>query len=58
MHNYNEFISLMGNKIISKIEKPKRLYFEVENKNIKEVAEYLFNKLGCRLSTATGESRY
>jgi len=58
MHNYNEFISLMGNKIISKIEKPKRLYFEVENKNIKEVADYLFNKLGCRLSTATATETY
>lgn len=58
MHNYNEFISVMGSKIISKIEKSKRLYFEVDNKNIIEVAEYLLNTLGCRLSTATGQETY
>lgn len=58
MHNYSEFISFMGNKISTVIEKPKRLYFDVENKNIIEVADHLFNKLGCRLSTATGQETY
>lgn len=53
MHNYEEFITLMGNKILSKIVKPNRLYFEVSNEHIIEVADYLFNNLGCRLSTAT-----
>lgn len=58
MPDYNDFVSVMGNKISSIIEKRKRLYFEVDNTNIKEVADYLFNNLGCRLSTATAAETY
>lgn len=58
MDNYNDFLSLMGNKIIAKTLKHKRLYFEVDNQDIIEVADYLFNKLGCRLSTATAQESY
>ncbi len=58
MDNYKEFLSLMGDKILSKTIKPKRLYFEVDNKDIIETADYLFNKLGCRLSTATAQETY
>lgn len=58
MHNYSEFLSMMGNKVLAKIEKPKRLYFDVGNENIIEVADHLFNKLGCRLSTATAQESY
>lgn len=58
MHNYEEFLSLMANKIIRKTLKNKRLYFEVDNKDILEVAEHLFKKMGCRLSTATAQESY
>ena len=58
MHNYGEFLSLMANKIIRKTLKHKRLYFEVDNKDILEVAEHLFKKMGCRLSTATAQESY
>jgi NADH-quinone oxidoreductase subunit C len=58
MHNYEEFLTLMDNKIIRKTLKNKRLYFEVDNKDILEVAEHLFKKMGCRLSTATAQESY
>lgn len=58
MPDYKEFVSTMGDKIVSKIEKPQRLYFEVKNEDIITVADYLFNTLGCRLSTATGQESY
>jgi NADH:ubiquinone oxidoreductase subunit C len=58
MHNYNDFLSQMGDIIVRKTLKPKRLYFEVEDKNILEVADHLFNKMGCRLSTATAQESY
>lgn len=58
MHSYDEFLSLMGNKITRKILKHKRLYFEVNNKDILEVTEYLFRTMGCRLSTATAQESY
>jgi NADH-quinone oxidoreductase subunit C len=58
MHNYEEFLSLMANKIIRKTLKHKRLYFEVDNKDILEIAEHLFKNMGCRLSTATAQESY
>jgi NADH-quinone oxidoreductase subunit C len=58
MDNFQQFISEMGNKIGEKNQKQGRLYFEVENKNIFEITEHLFKKLGCRLSTATAQETY
>jgi len=58
MADYQDFLKIMGDKIKSKIEKPQRLYFEVDNEHILEVADYLFNTLGCRLSTATAKETY
>ncbi len=58
MDNYLEFINIMGDKTSNLVVKPKRLYFDVDNKDILEIAGYLFNKLGCRLSTATGQENY
>jgi NADH-quinone oxidoreductase subunit C len=58
MDNYQQFISEMGDKIREKTLKPRRLYFEIENSNLLEAAEYLFKKLGCRLSTATAQETY
>jgi len=58
MDNFQEFISEMDDKIGKIIEKPRRLFFDAENENILEVAEHLFKKMGCRLSTATAQETY
>jgi len=58
MAEVEQFINEMKPKISNIIEKKRRLYFNVNNKNLREVANYLFNKLGCRLSTATAMEMY
>jgi NADH-quinone oxidoreductase subunit C len=58
MHKKEKFLDKMKNKISDTIEKKGRLYFEVPNENILEVAGYLFNNMGCRLSTATCMEMY
>jgi NADH-quinone oxidoreductase subunit C len=54
----NEFISAMKDKITDLIVRPGRTYFAVQEGYIREVAEYLFNKMHCRLSTATALETY
>lgn len=58
MHNYDKFAELMKDKIYNGKRNPGRFYFEVSNENIIDVADHLFNKLGCRLSTATAQESY
>jgi len=58
MHKMDKFLSEMEGKIGSTIRKHKRLYFDVDNRNLHEVAEYLFRGIGCRLSTATAMEVY
>ncbi|MCX6151292.1 MAG: NADH-quinone oxidoreductase subunit C [Ignavibacteriales bacterium] len=58
MDRTEEFLNRMQNKIFNIIKKKKRLYFEVKNENVREVADYLFTGLGCRLSTATATEVY
>jgi NADH-quinone oxidoreductase subunit C len=58
MPEKDDFLEKVGSKISSVIEKQKRLYFEVEDQNLEEVARYLFNEMGCRLSTATAMETY
>jgi len=58
MAEVEQFIKNMKPKISNIIEKKLRLYFNVDNKHLREVADYLFNKLGCRLSTATAMEMY
>ena len=58
MPDSQDFIKKMGSKISAVIEKQKRLYFEVEDDNLKEVAKYLFKEMRCRLSTATAMETY
>jgi NADH-quinone oxidoreductase subunit C len=55
MADYSKFLSVMGHEIKKKTEKPGRLYFEVDNSSIKLIADYLFNTMGCRLSTAVAQ---
>jgi len=58
MAEIEQFIKEMKLKISNIIEKKRRLYFNVDNKHLREVADHLFNKLGCRLSTATAMEVY
>ena len=52
------FLDKFKRKIKNIIRKPGRLYFEVDDKDIREVAAYVFRELGCRLSTATATEVY
>ncbi len=58
MPDVKSFIDKMGDRITNTVEKPLRLYFEVPAEHVKEVTGYLFNELGCRLSTATATEVY
>ena len=58
MADYHEFIEKMGSKIKVEIRKKRRLYFQEKNDDILEVVDYLFNKMKCRLSTATATETY
>lgn len=58
MAEIEQFLKDMGGKITNKIEKEKRLYFNVTNDDLQDIADYLFNKMGCRLSTATAMEMY
>jgi NADH-quinone oxidoreductase subunit C len=53
MPEKDKFLEIMGSRISAVIDKEKRLYFEVQDKNLEDVVNYLFHKMGCRLSTAT-----
>jgi NADH-quinone oxidoreductase subunit C len=52
------FFREMGRRIGRKVEKKNRLYFEVADKDLLEVVKYLFQTMGCRLSTATAMEMY
>ncbi len=52
------FFREMGCRIGRKAEKKNRLYFEVSDKDLLEVVTYLFQTMGCRLSTATAMEMY
>jgi len=56
--NKDDLLRVLGPKIRRKVEKPGRLYFEVADEDLTEVAVYLFQTMGCRLSTATAMETY
>lgn len=58
MDKVEKFIEKFDSIISEKIIKKKRFYFEVKNENLKEIAEYLFLTIHCRLSTATAQETY
>lgn len=58
MDKTNAFLQKFGDKIKEKTDKKGRLYFVVENEHIRAVADYLYNQMGCRLSTATAMEVY
>jgi NADH-quinone oxidoreductase subunit C len=53
-----KFLKEMGAKVGKIIDRPGRLYFEVANDDLRDVARYLFRTQGCRLSTATALETY
>lgn len=54
MPDQEGFLRHLAGKIGRTTEKKGRLYFEVADENLLEVVRYLFQTMGCRLSTATG----
>ena len=54
----DNFLKEYGNTIENIIDKKHRLYFDVSTDNILEIADFLFNTLGCRLSTGTAQEGY
>jgi NADH-quinone oxidoreductase subunit C len=58
MAEVEQFLEAKSAKINNVTHKKLRLYFNVDNENIVEIADYLFNTLGCRLSTATAMEMY
>lgn len=58
MDEVTRFLETFGNKVTQIIQKPRRLYFYVPKDEITVIADYLFNQLGCRLSTATAQETY
>src|SRR6056297_99738 len=57
MSKVDQFRDKFKNKISQEIEKKGRYYFNVENRDLRQIARYLFDEMGCRLSTATGMER-
>ncbi len=58
MDEVQQFLELMGSKLTRVVQKPRRLYFYIPPEEVLTVADYLFNQLGCRLSTATAQETY
>ena len=58
MDKMEQFIVEMGDLIGKTILKKKRLYFEVKNENLRQVVDVLFNRMKCRLSTATATETF
>jgi NADH-quinone oxidoreductase subunit C len=54
MADKEKFLKDMGRRIGRKVDKKGRFYFEVAGEHLPEVVRYLFETMGCRLSTATG----
>jgi NADH-quinone oxidoreductase subunit C len=58
MPDKEQFLQDMDGRISRIIDKKGRLYFEVSNENLRDVARHLFESMGCRLSTATATEVY
>ena len=54
----NDFFDVMGHRISDVKEKKLRYYFKVRDEDLHDVVDYIFNKMGCRLSTATATELY
>jgi len=58
MDRVQELQAKLGDKVGKSITKKDRFYFEVKDEDLHEVVDYLFNTMGCRLSTATAQETY
>ena len=58
MDKSGKFFKAMEDKISSRIDKKGRFYFNVKNEDLREIVDYLFKTMRCRLSTATGMEMY
>jgi NADH-quinone oxidoreductase subunit C len=58
MADKDDFLDGLEGKIGRTITKKGRLYFEVADKDLRDVARHLFLTKGCRLSTATAMEMY
>ncbi len=58
MGKVEDFLEKYDDKISKVITKKKRLYFNVDNNDLLEIVDHLFNSIGCRLSTATATEVY
>ena len=52
------FFEKYKDKITKIITKKKRYYFNIKNEDLREIADYLFNKMKCRLSICTATEVY
>ncbi|MBC8526584.1 MAG: NADH-quinone oxidoreductase subunit C [Candidatus Cloacimonetes bacterium] len=52
------FFEKYKDKMSKIIEKKKRYYFNIKNEDLREIADYLFNKMKCRLSICTATEIY
>ncbi len=55
---YSEFLNEYGNKIIASSQNGNRLYFTIRDEDLREICQFLLEKINCRLSTATGMEVY
>lgn len=55
---YDEFLKKYAVKIISHQKNGNRLFFTIGDADLQEVCQFLFQELGCRLSTSTGLEVY
>ncbi len=58
MPDRDRFFKEMSGRINAITLKPRRAWFDVKAADISSVADYLFNEMGCRLSTATAQEVY
>ncbi len=58
MGKKDDLLNKMDGRFNNIVDKKGRLYFDVEPDDIRDIARYLFEDVGCRLSTATAQERY
>jgi len=52
--SYEEFLRKFAEKVVSSRQNGDRLFFQVRDEDLREIARFLHAELGCRLSTSTG----
>jgi len=55
---HEEFFEKFNTKISNLVKKKKRYFFDIKNDDLREIADYLFNEMHCRLSICTATEVY